>query len=231
MIIGSILIIIAAVLTGSVLADAAYNFELKEVYSFSEKEENWSVKISVPRISGMADEKAQDQLNAHFLAEKDSVKEGYEQDAEYARKSLAEGNQPHFSYEYYWDIITDSDDYFVFRTSSFVAGASSFTGNEYWNLDKKTGQLLDFEKDAVTTPEQMSAIRDKIYADMKASIDSGEGMYWIEDDTFDKQLAKVGELNHWYYNADGDLVITFDKYEIAPGAMGEQQFVIPAAEQ
>ena len=53
-------------------------------------------------------------------------------------------------------------------------------------------------------------------------------MFWTEDDSLDISLGQVRYLNHWYYNQDGDLVITFDKYEIAPGAMGSPEFVISA---
>ena len=218
--------VLTIITTTAAMAEEPYSFELTEAYHFTEKTDNWSIDISVPRISGMADEEEQAKLNEHFLTMKDSIRKGYEQDVEYAEQSPDEGNQPHFSYQYYWNMITDSDDYLVFRTSYFMAAGSSSTENEYWNLDKKTGKLLDFDKDAVTSPEQMAAIRKQIYSEMKASVESGEGMYWIEDDTLDVQLEKVGELNHWYYNSDGDLVITFDKYEIAPGAMGSQEFVI-----
>ena len=218
--------ILTIALTGAVLADTGYEFELSEAYSFSERTENWSIDISVPQISGMPDETAQAELNAHFFEKKDEMVKEYNELVESAKQSIAEGNDPHFWYQYFWQVIADTDDYFVFRTSWFMGAGSSTTLNEYWNLDKKTGKLLDFDEDAVTSLEQMAAIREQIYAKMQAVNDSGEGVFWTEGDKLDVQLGQVRYLNHWYYNQDGDLVITFDKYEIAPGVMGSPEFVI-----
>lgn len=223
-----ILFVLMFALTGAVLADDGFTFELTEAFNFSEKADNWSIEISVPQVSGMASEVEQDELNAHFLKTKDEMIAEYEQNVEFAKQSIEEGGEPHFGYKYFWEAVTDSDDYFVFRTTWFLAAGSSTSLNEYWNLDKKTGKLLDFDIDAVTSLEQMAAIREQIFAKMKEVTESGEGMYWTDDDSLDIALGQVRYLNHWYYNEDGDLVITFDKYEIAPGAMGSPEFVISA---
>lgn len=219
-------LVLTIVLTGVVSAQEGYDFELTEAYSFSEKTDNWSIDISVPRISGMADEAAQTELNAHFFEKKDEMLAEYHDLTESAKESIAQGNDPHFWYQYYWEVVADTDDFFVFRTSWFMGAGSSTTLNEYWNLDKKTGKLLDFDEDAVTSPEQMASVRDQIYARMLAVNESGEGVFWTDGDKLDVQLGQVRYLNHWYYNQNGDLVITFDKYEIAPGVMGSPEFVI-----
>lgn len=232
-----VLLIFAAMmlmLTWNVFAEDSFTFELTEAFSFSEKTDNWSIDISVPQISGMPSEVEQDELNAHFLAVKDEMIAEYEQNVEFAKQSIEEGGEPHFGYEYYWEVVTDSDEYFVFRTVWFLAAGSSSTLTEYWNLDKQTGKLLDFDEDAVTSLEQMASIREQIFSKMQEINESGEGMFWTEDDSLDISLGQVRYLNHWYYNEDGDLVIAFDKYEIAPGAMGNPEFVIsvePAAEE
>ena len=226
--IGLILFALTLSVTGAVFAEDGFTFELTEAYSYSEKADNWSIEISVPQISGMASEVEQDELNAHFFESKDEMIAEYKQNVEFAKQSIAEGGEPHFGYQYSWDVITDSDDYFVFRTVWFLAAGSSTSLNEYWNLDKKTGKLLDFDEDAVTSLEQMASIREQIFAKMQEVNESGEGMFWTEDDSLDISLGQVRYLNHWYYNQDGDLVITFDKYEIAPGAMGSPEFVISA---
>ncbi len=208
------------------LSDDRYTFELSEIYSFSEKTPNWHIEISVPQLSGMADEATQAELNAHFFAKKDEMMAEYKELTESAAQSIAEGNDPHFWYQYLWEVVTDSEDHFVFRTSWFFGAGSSTTLNEYWNLDKKTGKLLVFSKDVVASPEQMAAIREQIYTRMLSVNESGMGVFWTEGGKLDAQLGQVGHRNHWYYNADDDLVITFDKFDIAPGIMGSPEFVI-----
>ncbi len=220
-----------AILFGAVFAEETYTFELTEAVSYFDGNDDWYVRISVPQISGMADEDEQKDLNESFLAEKDEIIADYERDAAFAEQSKAEGNAPHFCYDFSYEMVTDTDDYFVFRTIWFMAAGSSSTVNEYYTFDKKTGELVDFD-DIVTSDEEMLAIRNQIFAEMTEINETDEGMYWLEDDNLDISLGQVEYLKHWYINSDGDLVITFDKYEIAPGAMGDSEFVIssePAA--
>ncbi len=227
-----IICLLTAVFCGIAYADDLYTFELTEGASYTDEGKGWYLKISVPQISGMADEEAQKELNDMFLSVKDGVVEEYERDVAYAEESLEEGNEPHFGYEYSYDVVTDSDEYFVFRTTWFMAAGSSSTVNEYYTLSKINGELVDFD-DVVKSEEEMLAIREQILAEMIEINESEEGMYWVEDDSLDISLGQVEYLRHWYIDEDGDLVITFDKYEIAPGAMGNSEFVIkrePAAE-
>lgn len=227
----ALLTVLVLALAGTVMADEPYSFELTEAYTFAEETEHWSINVSLPQVSGMADEDEQAALNEYILSKKDLMIEDYEQNVVFAETAVEEGLDPHFSYTYSWDIVTDSDDYFVFRISWFFAAGSSTTLNEYFNLDKNTGKLLDFDEDAVTSLEQMAAVRGQIYDQMLAANEEsqdeyGVNIYWIEDDTLDISLGQVRYLNHWYYNADGALVIAFDKYEVAPGVMGNPEFVV-----
>lgn len=222
--------ILAAAVCGTAYAEGPYTFELVEGASYSEKNENWYIDLSVPEIRGMADEEKQKELNDNFIAVMEETITDYKRDAAFAEESLKEGNAPHFGYEMTFETVVDSDEYFVFKTSWFMAAGSSMTVNEYYTLSKINGELVDFD-DVVTTEEEMVSIRNQIFAEMKRINENEEGMYWTEDDTLDISLGQVEYLRHWYINEDGNLVITFDKYEIAPGAMGTSEFVIDANHQ
>ena len=41
-----------------------------------------------------------------------------------------------------------------------------------------------------------------------------------------EEFATVSADHNFYWNENGDLVIIFDKYEVAPGSMGTPEFVI-----
>ena len=228
--IGLILAVFVVISAGSVYAQDSYNFELTEGFAFSEATDNWSIDISLPAVSGMADETEQAELNQYILSQKDSMLEDYSQNVLSAEQSVKEGYDPHFSYQYSWNIVTDNDDYYVFRITLFYVSASATELNEYFNLDKKTGKLLHFE-DVVASPEQFESIRGQILDQMtKMNEDSqkefGADVFWTDDDTLNTAFGILPTLNHWYYNPDNHLVITFDKYEIAPGVMGSPEFEV-----
>ena len=42
------------------------------------------------------------------------------------------------------------------------------------------------------------------------------------------EFIGVTESTPFYINADGNIVISYNKYDIAPGAMGIMEFEIPA---
>ncbi len=218
-------LILALALVSAAFADGVYTFEVTEGFSFTEETDISSIEISLPRVSGMADENDEILLNAHFLAKKNEIISDYEQNVEMAKANYPDGNGPHFEYKYSWDIVTDDDDHFVIWTTySFVSGSAG-EQNEFFNLDKKTGKLLDFDEDAVTSLEAIAKIREQIFQSMSNANLAGAD-FWTEGDALDVQLGQVRYLNHWYYNKNGDLVICFDGAEIAPASRGTVYFVI-----
>ncbi|WP_334309184.1 RsiV family protein [Clostridioides difficile] len=41
-----------------------------------------------------------------------------------------------------------------------------------------------------------------------------------------KDFESINKYQDFYFNKDGNLVISFDEYEVAPGYMGAVEFVI-----
>lgn len=225
MFVGLLMIIAVILFTGNVFAEEAYTFELTEGFSFAEETDISLIEISVPHVSGMADENDQILLNAHFLEKKDEIMAEYNRNMEMAKANYPEGNGPHFEYKYSWEVITDDDDYFVIWTKYFFAAGSAGEQNEFFNLNKKTGKLMNFDEDAVTSLEEMAKVREQIYQSMSNAKLAGAD-FWTDGDVLDVQLGKVRYLNHWYFNKNGALVICFDEAEIAPASRGTVYFVI-----
>ena len=51
-------------------------------------------------------------------------------------------------------------------------------------------------------------------------------MFWVDDDVFEG-FEKIADDQNFYINNEGNIVICFDKYEVAAGAQGSPEFVIP----
>ncbi len=70
----------------------------------------------------------------------------------------------------------------------------------------------------------------KIKAQMAEQNNSGAGNYflpggiWAEEECF----QSIDPEQNFYINGSGQPVIVFAEYEVAPGSMGEPEFVIPA---
>ncbi len=123
--------------------------------------------------------------------------------------------------------MTDNADYLVLKVWMFYAAGDSNTFNQYWVFSKHTGKEVPMTD--VITAEVFAAAKEQIRAEMVESNETAETMYWVDDESLDTAMDNLDSARHWYINTDGDLVIVFDKYEIAPGAQGESEFVIAAA--
>ena len=177
--IGLLLIALTIAFTGVINADNGYTFTLSEGANKTDDSEYWYMKLSAPQISGMADENEQAGLNQYFLDYLDWVAEGYEEDKAYFLENYEGDEMPRFGYEYSYDTVTDSADYFVFKTSLFYAAGSSMTVNEYWTLDKHSGkqaELSDFADEW-----RLTEIRSMIMDAMKLENENGAG-FWVEDE-------------------------------------------------
>ena len=217
------ILVLTAALSGIAQADDAYTFTLTEGGSKTDESEYWSLNLSVPAVSGMADKELENALNQYFLSYIDYVTEEYEADKAYFTANYEGEDNPHFSYQYYYNIISDTEDYFTFKTTLFYGTGSSMSVNEYWTLDKHTGELLELSD--MADSERLEEIKGMILDAMKRENEKGE-LFWTDDETYDAAFSFIEEYRHWYISEAGNLVITFDKYEIAPGSYGENRFEI-----
>ena len=223
LLIGLFVLILTIAFTGVVSADKTYKFELSEGASRTDDAGYYYLKISVPQISGMSNEEQQEDLNGYFLSYVDYLTDEYTADKEYFEANFEGDESPRFGYEYFYEPVYENDDYFVFKTTLFYAAGSSMSVNEYWTLNKKTGELTELSD--LADSERLTGIRSMILDAMKLENETEE-VFWLDEENFDIAFSYIEEYQHWYVNEAGNLVITFDKYEIAPGAYGESQFEI-----
>lgn len=79
-------------------------------------------------------------------------------------------------------------------------------------------------------PYSINTVKTRLYTGLKVNVDMEKRMEENEDYTyFDEEMwgfTTVTEDNKFYINEAGNPVIVFEKYEVAPGFMGQQEFEI-----
>ena len=97
----------------------------------------------------------------------------------------------------------------------------------YYNLDVASGReltlsdVLGDDWKNIANEEIDRQIKERIAADPSASF-FGYG----DNELTEAKFTSVSEDTEFYLNAEGDVVIVFPKYEIAPGYMGILEFTI-----
>lgn len=112
---------------------------------------------------------------------------------------------------------------------------AAYAQRYYYNLDLQTGETLTLEDLLGADWEELC--NECIIAEIERRIAEEEDVvYWgygpeADDDMMaDEGFQSVSEQTNFYINESGNVVVCFDKYEIAPGYMGMQEFEITDAE-
>ena len=138
-------------------------------------------------------------------------------------------DEGYYGLEVSYEVLTDNDRWFALRVNGCQVSASGYEFSRCYNIDKITGKYVKLEDLFREGSDYVSAIKQDIFAQMRDRMAAdGTLTYWMEDDAefhvdYDELITRDGAF---YIDKDGRLVVCFDEYEVAPGAMGAQSFAV-----
>lgn len=136
------------------------------------------------------------------------------------------GDDGHGSVYADYQTVTDTERWFTLKIRVTEASGSSNTYFKYYHVNKQTGSIVRLG-DLAADNRFYERIEQEIQKQMRTEMEQNSDLiYWTEDSVIGKDLRSVSPNHNFYWNKDGDLVIPFDKYEIAPGYMGTPEFTI-----
>ncbi|GLI50484.1 anti-sigma-V factor RsiV [Tepidanaerobacter syntrophicus] len=200
-----------------------------KVLTFKEytlNDETFNADIKIPEISGLKDEELQKALNEKYLEENEKLYQQFIHDMEEMKKS----GGGHLGVDSGYVIKTDNNR--ILSVGRYVVNtvASSSTTFKYDTIDKKNEVLITLPS-LFKDDSYINIISENIKEQMIKRHKEDENMiYWVsgvEDEDLIELFEKISKDQNFYINNDGKLVICFDKYEVAPGYMGVQEFIIP----
>lgn len=126
-----------------------------------------------------------------------------------------------------YTVVTDSDKWFtleIITTETMASGAETV---RYYNLDKETGKYVHLADLFPKGYDYVTAISEDIKAQMMQRMAEDENQsYFINGDMPEEDFQQIAPDQQFYVNQDGQLVIVFNEYEVAPGSMGCPQFIV-----
>lgn len=215
-----------------ILGDLARVVTFKE-YKYSNQE--LDVNVAVPKIENTGNAQLEERVNTEIQNKLDeTIKEGEQRIQEYNAAVLATGGTEADLHQA--DVVatytkTFSDEnYLSFYIDRLIGLASADTDRLYYNINLKTGKdltLRDMLGDSFA-----EVINPEIQRQIQERVKKGDMFFGISEE--DKELEIPGfegvtESTKFYINDSGNVVVCFDRYEIAPGSMGIPEFEIPAA--
>lgn len=200
--------------------------ELVTFRTYQHEDDYHQALVEIPKVeTGSGDAELQqsvDAINADVETLTQTLIDQFEADA------ADLGDQGHTALEVRHRVVTNTDRWFTLELEVWQGAGSSNTTYYYYHIDKTTGQIVTLS-DLFDGDGYLAAISEEILRQMRAENDAGTGMYWVDSEYEDLDFQTIDPDQNFYFDENGDLVIAFDKYEVAPGAAGCPRFTIPRA--
>ena len=175
--------------------------------------------VEIPQIEGEGQAPA---ANRDMEEYADSLIEAYESEI---RASEGQGN---YSLDSTYDVVFENDKYVCIRINTTVTMASGTQFVKIFTADKATGQTVSLMELVGNDEAMLTAISDNIKEQMREQMAADENViYFLDSDMPDEDFKGLDGDESFYFSENGELIITFGEYEVAPGYMGAVEFVIP----
>lgn len=238
---------LAAVFAGMVVmanvnADFAYAMEKIPVIGnvirviaqehFEAEEKYYTADIKTPQLEAEEDMAGVEKVNKAVKKDRDALieqcKETFEKMAAEYHEGPKKEETSHYNITADYEIITDTEDYFVLRFWTVITSASAQQVEKYYTIDRKSGEMLELKDLFKADSDYVSVISKNIKSQMKQQMAEDDKVhYWLNEETTEWNFKEIRENQSFYINDKGELVISFDEFEVAPGYMGSVEFEIP----
>jgi hypothetical protein len=205
------------------------------IRNYRKKTANSEVQIDVPQITEevtvdmeIETEEIETDINESLLEINKTI-EDYADEliAMYEDELKASNGQDNYELVSTYDVIRNDEKYLSIRINSTVVMASGAQFVKIYNVDKTTGNIITLSDIYGKDTDYIDTISEEIKQQMQDQMAADENkIYFIKSDEEPSGFDKITDDTNFYINDDGNVVIVFDEYEVAPGYMGVVEFTI-----
>ena len=128
-----------------------------------------------------------------------------------------------------YELLTNTPDWFTMKLTVEETIGSTNSYSRFYHIDRVHGsyvQLSDLINEA-----DFPVLEEKILGQMRAQMEADpQSVYLIQAKPDSPSPVRLKRDQGFYFTPDGDLVIVYDRYTVAPGSMGCPEFTLPRAE-
>lgn len=209
---------------GSIVRVVTFRDYKDQSSSFEAKVEVPGVEIESVKGAAMSEEqkKNYELTNSQIDAYARQFIEDYEQAL---KVSQGEGN---YALDSSYKVLRDDEKYLSIRIDTTVVMAG---GNQYvkvFNIDKATGKAVSLGELFADSEAALTALADNMKEQMRAHMKQDDGKsYFLDTEYPGLNFQGLTGEESYYFNENGELVLLFNEYDVAPGYMGIVEFTIP----
>lgn len=188
--------------------------------TYEDKSGNFEAKMEIPSV----EEDDSGQVNKPIEEYANEFISMYEADLK------ASGGEGNYALESDYEVVTDNEKYLVIRVNTLQVMASGTQFVKTFVVDKMTGETVNLLKLLGNDSEKLQAVGENIKDQMREQMAADEGIsYFLDSEMPEWDFQGLSGEESFYFNGNGELVIAFNEYDVAPGYMGAVAFTIPAS--
>ena len=187
-------------------------------------EDDLHIEVHYPRIEGLLDKKFQKKINEDFENHAMQLQKEIKKEVQRQYKEQP-SDQPLYRYELISNYTTKESlsDYLVleFVDYFYTGGAHGLSQQTYITLDLQKNKIVSLNELFDDEVDYSTQLKQLITEQIKKQTDHEKYFF---DDFYDRIVIR--ENQNFYVTADGDLVLIFNVYEIAPYSTGVVHFTL-----
>jgi hypothetical protein len=189
------------------------------------KSDTVDATVDTPAITGLSNKDLENKLNKEFAVYSSALIGAFEKEVKEWQQEYP-SDSAHFGMDSGYQVLTNTEDYLSIDIYLVNTAASSSTVEKFYTINKKTQKLLTLSGLFTKNADYEGVLEKYVTREMKSQMKSGEHTYWVDEpDMMPEKLITPGTL--FYINENNQLVLSFEKYSIAPGCEGSPEFIIP----
>lgn len=196
--------------------------KVETVKTYKEKTKTKDAKIEVPQIKTEKKSTGAEKINKEIKNYTDKVIKEFKKDLK---------KEGYKSVNVSYKVMTNNKDMFTLRLETTEVMASSAVSYQFYHLDKKADKVITLKDMFKKNADYVKVISNDIKKQMREEMKNGK-TYFLdskEDGIKNLNFKSIKKNQNFYVDGKGNLVICFDKYEVAPGSEGCPTFTIAKA--
>lgn len=120
-----------------------------------------------------------------------------------------------------YEVITNDETWFTLKLNVNEVVGSSDSYAKIYHIDRQNGVYVQLKD--ILSDDGMKEVEAYILKCMKEQMQQDDDViYYVSED-----VELLNENTNFYFNKNNDLVIVYNKYDVAPGYMGCPEYIIP----
>lgn len=194
--------------------------------SYESETDDWKLAVDIPSIDMISEDFSQLETSVneeiHKLCQ-DFADQAVKRAEEYRKAFFDTGGTEeewaahNLEVKVWYEVKNQTEDFLSLKIMGAENWNSAGTASRYYNFDLKNGKQLTLQDVLGDNYKEMAGTQ--ILEQMKEKEKNGTVF-------FQDAMPEITEETPFYMNADGNPVLVFDKYELAPGSEGIQEFAV-----